>query len=208
MTPTHRAEPHTPDPAAATGESAPPVAATPLDPASARTPLAAARAAYTGAFLALVLLALGAVGIRDSIVAAGWFSGNGTLWTSAAIDWIDGLRPAAWMIPAGVAAAIIGAWFLVLALAPRRRTAVVVDASTSIYIDPHSIARVATLAAREVDGVLDATSTATRKKIRVRVTTTGDDTVPAAVTHAVRTALTPLASTPKISVDTRSGGRS
>lgn len=176
-------------------------AATPQKPAAAPPPLAPAAAHYVGVISALLLTAAGAVGIRDGIAAAGWISGPS--WTRAAIDWLDGQSAQGWMVPVGVLAALLGLVLIGTALSPRRRTAIPVNAKTSVYLDVSDTAKLAAAAARVVPGVTKANASATRRAVKVSARTTGPEVTTDAITGAVRTALQPLSSTPRISVRTR-----
>ena len=115
-----------------------------------------------------------------------------------------------WMIPVAIVSIIVGLLLLFAALKPRRKTAVALTAETSVYIEPAGIARVAADAARSVPGVLDARASATRRSVTVRADVTGDDRsgLKKAIADQVRSALEPLATAPKTSVRTRTGGRS
>lgn len=176
-------------------------AAAPKAPASAPPPLAPAAAHYVGVVSALLLIALGAVGIRDGIAAAGWITGSS--WTQAAIDWFDGQSAHGWMVPTGAILAGLGLIVVGAALTPRRRKAVPVQAETSVYLDVSDTAKLAAAAARVVPGVTKATASATRRAVKVAARTTGPDVTKEAIAGAVRTALAPLASAPRISVRTR-----
>ncbi len=187
----------------ATAEQATTSAPTPI---AGRVPVAAPAAGYVGTLIALLLLGLGVVGLRDGAVAAGWLDGRE--WTKNAVGWIDGLTFAVWMIPVGVLAIVVGLWWLYAAVRPRRRTALAVDARSSVWIAPADVARLATAAAESVAGVLDARSSATLHKITVTARTTadgGDAPVESAIADAVRTATAILASPVKIRVRTRTG---
>lgn len=178
-----------------------PPAATPQAPAKAPPPLASAPAQWIGAVCAILLIAVGAVGIRDGIAAAGWI--HGPSWTRAAIDWLDGQSPHGWMVPIGAVLAAIGLGLVLAALTPRRRKALPVQARTSVYLDVADTAKLATAAARVVPGVTHASARATRRTVTVTARTTGPDVTREAITDAVRTALAPLATTPRIAVRTR-----
>jgi hypothetical protein len=102
-------------------------------PAPAPVPVAPAAASYLGALCGIALVALGVVGIRDGIVAAGWIDGR--LWTRMAVDWIDGQTFRGWMVPVGIIAALLGLLCVVLALKPRRKRAVALSARSSIYLE-------------------------------------------------------------------------
>lgn len=176
-------------------------AATPSKPAAAPPPLAPAAAHYVGVISALLVIALGAVGIRDGIAAAGWISGPS--WTQAAVDWFDGQSAHGWMVPVGVLAAVLGLVLIGTALSPRRRTAIPVNATTSVYLDVSDTAKLAAAAARVVPGVTKAHASATRRAVKVTARTTGPDVTTDAITSAVRAALQPLSSPPRIAVRTR-----
>lgn len=179
-------------------------AATPQAPASAPPPLAPAAAHYVGVIGALLLIALGAVGIRDGIAAAGWITG--TSWTRAAVTWSDGQSAHGWMVPVGAILAVVGLVLIGAALAPRRRKAIPVQAQTSVYLDVSDTATLAAAAARVVPGVTKATASATRRAVKVSARTTGPDVTTDAVSGAVRAAFAPLASAPRISVRTQTEG--
>lgn len=204
MTATGEIDP-TPSAVDTAGPTAPPAV-----PATARSPLATAGAAYLGAVLSLALIAVGGVGIRDGVRAAGWITGSS--WTGAAAERVDGLRFAGWMSFAGVAAVIVGVVIVVVAIKPRRKTSLEVSGRSSIVIARSDLARAAATAARDVPGVVDARATASRRKLNMNVKTTagkGDHAaVKTAVSNAVGNALDMLAATPKIVVRTRTVGGS
>jgi hypothetical protein len=171
-----------------------------------KPPVAAPAAGYVGTLIAVLLLGLGVVALRDSAVSAGWLDGRE--WTKNAIGWLDGLTFAWWMIPAGVLAVVVGLWWVYAALRPRRRTAVAIDAHSSIWIAPADLARLASHAAESVPGVLDARSSATLNRITVTAHTTSDGdatAVESTITDAVRQATTLLGEPVKIRVRTRTG---
>ena len=189
-----------------TTESAPPAVTGAALPPAARGPVAPPAAGYVGSLIALLLLALGVVALRDGAVAAGWLRGRPFLTT--AIGWVDGLGFDWWMIPAGIAAIAIGAWWVYAALRPRRHTAVAVTARSSVWIGPADLARLASSAAETVPGVIDARSSATLRKIVVTATTTVGDAgsgFAAAVETAVRDATAVSSSPPTVRVRMRTG---
>ena len=177
------------------------------EPTAGPAPVAAPAAGYVGSLIALIMLGLGVGALRDSAVAAGWLDGQE--WTKSAIGWIDGLTFDWWMVPVGIAAILIGAWWVYAALRPRRRTAVAVNARRIVWIAPADLARLASRAAENVPGVLQARSSATLRKITVTAHTTadsGDTQIKSAVGDAVRASvLTLMSSPPKIRVRTRKG---
>ncbi|MEU0494574.1 DUF6286 domain-containing protein [Mycobacterium sp. NPDC006124] len=174
-------------------------------PAPGRPPVAAPAAGYVGALLALLILAAGAIALRDAAVHFGWLTG--TAWIDAAVSGLDGLTPQGWMLPAGVVAVLVGLWWIYAAIRPRRRTALEVPASTSVWITKADLARLARAAAGSVPGVLDSRASASLRSVKVTADVTGDDpTLKAAITTAVADAIGGFTTTtPRITVRTRTG---
>lgn len=174
----------------------------------APAPRAAAGASFVAVPAALALGAVGVVAVRDTAVAAGWLSGQS--WVSRAIIAIDGWTPAAWLQPLGIVAAFLGIGLMIVAVKPRRITAEPIGTDTGAFIGLGDIAKVATAAAGDIAGVLDARSSATRRKVVVRCTVTGDTAgeIERLVADAVGAALEPLRHTPRIVVRTRKETRS
>jgi hypothetical protein len=152
--------------------------------------------------LALVLAAVGCVGIRDALIGIGWISGEP--WTPPAVDALNGLTPAGWMLAPGVVLGLSGIALVVLAVLPRRRTAVPLSAGTAVYLERGDISKVADAAACDVPGVLDARTTASRRQVVVRCRVTGQTPeLRRAVTEAVTQELAALQTPPKVVVRTR-----
>lgn len=177
-------------------------------PAAGRTPVAAPAAGLVGVLVALIFLGLAVVGIRDALTAAGAFSGQ--LWTARAADAFDGLARADWMIPAGVVAILIGLWWVLAALKPRRRTGLNLGESGLVWTRPRDVARLAAATAEDVDGVTDASSSASRRTVTVRVQTTVTDTraFEERIAATVAERLSALEPMPKIKVNARTTGDS
>lgn len=184
-------------------DSSPPVQIT-----AGRTPTAAPAAAPWAVLVALAVIALGAIGIRDALLAAGAF--GGTSWTKRAADTIDGLSPQTWMIPAGVALALLGLWWLCAALKPRRRTEIALSGQPGAWIRSSDLARLAQPTAENTDGVVSARVSAGRRRVTVKATITARDSaqIRAALTDAVEGRLTALQHAPKVKVNTRYSGGS
>lgn len=169
---------------------------------AAQVPLAAARSSYIAAFMALMVVALGVLGVRDAVVAAGWLQGNP--WIPKGFETIVVLAPQQWLLPAGVAVGLLGVALVVTALLPRRATAVAVDADSAVYVRHRDVARAATAAALDVPGVLAASTSASARRVAVRCRVTGDaDEARALIADAVEGALQPLHRSPRIGVRIR-----
>jgi uncharacterized protein DUF6286 len=175
------------------------------DPAAGRPPVAAPAAGYVGALIALLMLAVGGVALRDAAVHFGWL--QGTPWTDTAVSGLDGLTYQPWMLPAGVVAILLGLWWVSAALRPRRRTALAVPARTSVWIAKADLARMASGAAASVPGVLHSRASASLRTVKVTADVTGSDpALKAAITTAVANTIGGFTTTtPRIKVRTRTG---
>ena len=186
-----------------------PAATPPASPPAGRAPAALPAAAPAGVFLALVLLGLGVVALRDTAVALQWLPG--TPWIDEVIHHIDGLRFTATMIPAGLAALAVGVALVIAGLRPRRQTVLAVTAASSVWISPWELAAVSSYAANTVPGVFEAHTAATRRALTVSARVTDTTTAPAKaldVEAAVCAAIGILAAPPKVTVRIGTGGTS
>ncbi len=179
----------------------------PALPAPGRSPVAAATARYVAVALALVVMCGGVVSLREAGVELGWV--RGTPWIGAAVSALNGLRSQWWMVPAGAAALVLGVWLVFVALRPRRKTVVAVDAAGSVWMRPRDVARLASHAASCVPGVEVLNSAATRRKITMYVGLTGtesDVAAKGAIAAAVGSATEILVPTPRIVVHVGTSG--
>jgi len=135
-----------------------------------------------GPVLAVLLLALAVLLGREAAVGLGWLQGSP--WLPPAASALDGLAAQTWMIAAGAVLALVGLWLVVTALRPRSRKTLPVTAETGVFVQTRDVARLASAAAREVDGVLSASSSATRSTVTVDVEALAPD-VSAAVQQQV-----------------------
>lgn len=176
--------------------------------ANAKPPIAAAAVAPLGALFALLLLAAGVVGVRDGLAAAGAL--GGTPWIASAIKHVNGLTPRTWMLFAGIAAVLVGLWWVVVALKPRRRTAVQLRAGTSVWMRPADLARVATAAAEDVPAVESVSSSAKRTSVTLKVRTLARDSseIRGQVEEVVAARLQSVAKMPRVKVRVRTSGES
>lgn len=104
--------------------------ATPLDPAKA--PVGPGAISVVGLVLAILLTVSGAVAIRDALVVAGLV--KATPWVTQAARAVNGLLPAAWMVPVGAVLVLLGLWLLLTALRPRPRSAISVTSVTGVFL--------------------------------------------------------------------------
>ena len=167
---------------------------------TAPRPAATAGASYVGAVLAVVVTGLGALGIREALVATGWVSGGP--WVADAVAAVDGATPTTWLPAAAISAALIGVALMAIAVKPRRKQAVPAQSGTAVYVDLSGVARLASAAAEAVPGVVSARTTASKRTLTVRCEVTGkrDAELKDAITRAATDELAGLARSPRVKV--------
>ncbi len=173
--------------------------------AAAKTPVGSGLISGLGLVWALLVMGLGVLGVQAALVYAGVLTGFS--WLTWVFEHLDGLTPAAWMLPLGIVLALLGLWLLYTAVRPRPRTAVALNATTGVFLTPRDVSRLAVAAADEVDGVQDAKASATRTKVTLRITGTGDPQLGERVKSAVGQQLAGLAKPLKVNVRTQGGNR-
>ncbi|HEY4570143.1 MAG TPA: DUF6286 domain-containing protein [Kribbella sp.] len=162
----------------------------------AKRPVGTAAAATVGIVAALITIALGVVGVRDALHALG--AVGGPSWTGWLAGQLETVRPAAWMIPAGIIAVVVGLLFLIAALKPRRVTHTAVG-QDGVWIRRRDIARLATESAEGVDSVISATAKSRRRTVRITARASGDtDRVATELATAVGERLAVLSPPPRI----------
>ena len=164
-------------------------------------PRARTAASWLGLVLSVVLIALGVVLVHDALVRLGTVGGEE--WITAVADAVGTVRPGTEVAVIGVVLGLLGLVLVIGALRPRRRLGAQVTAGNGQYVLPVDVARLASAAARRVDGVLDARSSATRTTVQVVARTTGDPGASGAVRSAVQDALSVLEHAPRVRVRTR-----
>mgnify|MGYP003336219064 CR=1 FL=1 len=148
--------------------------------------------------LALGLIALAAVAVRDLAVARGWSSGEP--WIPAAVRDLDGLTATTGVLVVGGVAAVVGLLFVLAALRPAPRTHLMADDAGLLWVSPRALAEVAEAAADRTPGVVTADARRSgRRRIAVDVTTAGDlDAVRTLVEVAVADRLAGLTTLPVV----------
>lgn len=180
-------------------EAPPPVAAEPHEPLrAAPPPPRAGGSTVVGVVVALALLCLGAVAVRDGLVLGGQI--DGSAWTRQVVEDLDGRGSSVAVALLGGVVVLVGLWLVVTALRPHTSAAAALESSTGVVLRPLDVARVSTTAAERVDGVLSARTTVTRRKAVVRLRATSSDGVGEAVRAAVTDRLSALATPPSVQV--------
>ena len=173
--------------------------AQPLRPA--RAPTGSGVIGFVGPVLAVLTIALGLVLVRDALASAGVLPSDG--WVLTVLAAMNGQTRTGWALAGGIVAALVGLWLIVIALRRRRRKALWLRKAAGVGIRPRDVARLARVAADDVDGVLDAKATAGLRNVNVDVRTTGDPYTRDRVREVVTARLAALAKPPKVSVRAR-----
>lgn len=152
--------------------------------------------------LALALIGLGVIAIRDVLVVTGVLTGQP--WIPAAISAVDGLTSQPWLVAVAAAAIVLGVIVLIAAVKPRPRKVVPLTSASGVYLRTGDVAAVAQHAAADVDGITHARVSATAQAVTVTADTTAPSdqhsAVRGAVTQAVNDALTGLERPPSVKV--------
>ncbi len=156
-------------------------------PSAPRTPPRARPAAVVVApVLALVLIAVAVVAVRDLALTQGWAAG--TPWAPSLLDGLDGLSPSAGLAAAGTLVALTGLVLVWLGLKPGRRTHLRGAGEADLWLSTGAVAALAQSTADRVAGVVSADASRTsRRRVTVDVVTTAN---PAADTHSDSQAVT------------------
>lgn len=154
-----------------------------------------------GPALAVLLVVVGAAGVREGLITAGMAGGSPLL--PGLLDTADRVL-ADHAAPSGAIAILAGLWLVVTALRPRVRRTVALRARTGVFVSRRDVARIASDAATGVSGVLHARSTVSRRRVTTTVDTLGSDPGPAEeVQQVITDRLRRLTSEPAVRVRTR-----
>lgn len=174
--------------------------------AAAKTPVSSGLLPFVGVLWALAVVALGGVLVREALVHTG--AVDGPLYIDKSVDYLDGRAPEDWMVVAAVVAAVVGLLLVALALRPRRRNELALEAQTGVFLTTRSVRRIATAAASGADGVDTSSVTATRGRVSIDATSLAPDTAGAKsrIEEDVRSALSALRKPPTVKASVRSTG--
>lgn len=178
---------------------------------AARTPVGTGPTPLYAQLIALALIVIGVILIRDALVSAGAIGAE--RWSYRVLSWASGMQPAAWLLPASVVVIILGVLLVVLVVKPRPRKAVALNSKTGVFLRTRDLARVAREVVSEVDGITAASASAGRRVLSVHATTITDPGIDEEVTTAVEERLAPtlsaLENPPRLKVGLRhQGGQS
>lgn len=164
-------------------------------------PAAPGAARKAGLLVALLFLALGVAGIYDALVDGGVVDARRLV--EPLLEWLDGLEPQDWMVPAGIVVALAGLALVLAALWPRPRRSLPVTARTGVFATRGAVEELTVDSAAAHGGVLDANARARSRAVAVRVVTDGEPETPAEVRQSVTERLSRLSGTPKVRVGAR-----
>lgn len=169
-------------------------------------PRAVAGSRAVGVVLALVVTGLGVVAGREALAA--WGAVPGGSWLPGAADALGAVGPQWWVLPAGVALALVGLALLLAALRPRRRRHLALGPDDRVWVGSGDLARLVRTSVGDLPGVLEARAGGTRRALRVDVTTTASATAPVQqqVTERVRALVADVRPQPRVRVRVRTGG--
>jgi len=174
---------------------------------AAQRPVAAGVLTLLGVLWSLLVIALAVVCIRDTLVALGALGGEP--WIKGVTDTLDGTTATNWIFAIGVACALLGLLLLWAAVKPRPRRGIEIEADTGVLVSKPAVRRLASSAAREVDGVDMVSVTASRKTVTVDAAILPGapvDEVRANISEAVTDRLSALRERPEIRVRTNGVG--
>lgn len=164
-------------------------------------PAAPGIARKAGLLVALLLIALGVAGIYDALVQGDVIDGRKLV--EPLLERLDGLEPQDWMLPAGIAVAVVGLLLVLAALWPRPRRSLAVSARTGVFATRGAVEELTVDSAAGHGSVLDASAKAKSRAVVVRVVTDGEPGAPAEVRQGVTERLARLAQAPKVRVGAR-----
>lgn len=163
---------------------------TPVVP-PAGEPSRAGRVVVVASVLALGLVALGVVLVREALIASDLV--GGTPWIPGLLDAIEGTEPTTGLSVVGGLGVVVGLLLAVLALRPRVRRSLRLGSPTGAWIGRSDVAKLATRAALDVDGVMAARTRVNHRTVTVTVRTLGaSDEIVAAVRSSVEPLLLPV----------------
>lgn len=154
-------------------------------------PRATPIAAPVASLVAVLALALSVISARELLVEADSYSG--APWIRNTFEWLGRLHWSEWLVPAAVAAVVLGVLFVVCGVLPRKRTHRGIrsreSSETVVWLRPTDLARRASNRALTVPHIIDADATLGRKRLTVRATADGQSGQETDAETAVRSAV-------------------
>ncbi|NDL60908.1 DUF6286 domain-containing protein [Phytoactinopolyspora mesophila] len=161
-----------------------------------------ARAA--GVCLALLVTGLGAVALYDALVGLDVLDGGTAI--DAALNRLDGMEPASWMLAAGPGIALVGLWLVLAACWRRPRRSLPVTSDTGVYASRPAVEGLAIDTVAQHPGVVKARAKVRAKAVILRLDTDGEATAEQEVRDRVGERLSRLSGPPEIRTSVRRTG--
>ena len=176
---------------------------------AAKPPVGVGASPLVGQLVAVALVALGVVGVQALLSSTGAIAQQS--WITGALDAVDGTASdAPVVLVVAVVALVLGLVVLPVAFKRRPRKSIELAAHTGVRLRTRDLSRVASAAIEGADGVTDAKVRATRRKLRVVVTSVASKERNSALVEDVERRLAPtleaLESRPRLAVSVRNEG--
>lgn len=142
--------------------------------ALSRPPVGLHRTVTIGIVLALVLILLAVVAVRDLVIDQRWATGQ--TWLPDLLAGLDGTTPTTGVLVAASVAGVVGLLLVLVGLTPVPRRHTRAPDADQLWSSPAAVAAVARAAADRAPGVLSArTARAGRRRIVLEIATRGDE---------------------------------
>lgn len=186
-----------------------PVESSTPDPGSAmtaaRAPVGVGATPLVATAMALLLIAVGVVGVQEALVRSG--ATTTSSWTSQTLSFLDGLEAQLWMLPLFVLLALAGVLLLLLVFRRRPRKTLALKARTGVYLRTKDLGRILEEQLEGTQGVTDVDATASGSRLRIVVNTLEPKSTSKTVAERVRMRIAPtidtLSKTPKVKIHVR-----
>lgn len=131
-----------------------------------RDPRRMPAATWPAVLAALLLAGLALLLAQHAAAELGWTGADSWLRTARAA--LEDSQPSVWVLTGGIAAALLGLWFLIAAFTPARRSHLRADGPGDLWVSPRVIEALASDAAGRAPGVLHASSELRRRRLKVK----------------------------------------
>ncbi|MCC3765315.1 DUF6286 domain-containing protein [Glycomyces sp. TRM65418] len=132
---------------------------------TSRDPRRRPAVAWYGLVGALLLAGLAVLAGQHFAAERGWTSHES--WLRRAMGFLEDPRPSTWIVAGGIAAAILGLLFLVIACLPARRSHRRAEGHPNLWVSRQAIEAMAADAAERAPGVLHGRATLRRRRLHV-----------------------------------------
>lgn len=168
---------------------------------AAKAPVGTGLTPVFGQLIALLLIALGVLGVQEALARSGVVT---TSWTAWLLDRASGLSASFSLLVLFVALALVGLALLVAVFKPRPSKTLTLSSATGVFLRTGDLARIVQSRVDGADGVADVDATARRRKLSVTVSTveptSGNAELERDVQARLRPTLDALDNAPRVTV--------